>query len=312
MTNGQENHLNMQLTVVKFCNDNLSIVTTLPGFSANLQIVSDSNDQIATVAEVQETGTGGVTTNKKELRLNLNALASDTARKLTAFAKLNNNLTLLGEVNYTDSDFKRFSDIEARDHAKIVYNKAEDNLAAVAEYAINATTQTALQNAIQSFTSVMTAPRLSATTKSQATKQLVKLFNKASMALDKMDAIVELVRLTDPNFYNGYKAARKIMNKGKGKLAVKGSVSDAKNGEPIKGVTVTFMPDGEPVATMQATNGEAVLSKTTADKGGFNIKSIPAGTYHVSFKKAGYIEQTMTVNVNDGELTVVDTVLEKI
>ena len=85
-----------------------------------------------------------------------------------------------------------------------------------------------------------------------------------------------------------------------------------KNGEPIKGVTVTFMPDGEPLATMQVSNGEAVLSKTTADKGGFNIKSIPAGTYHVSFKKAGYTEQTMTVNVNDGELTVVDATLEKI
>ena len=312
MTNGQENHLNMQLTVVKFCNDNLSVVNTLPGFSANLQILSDSNNQISTVAELQETGTGGITTNKKQLRLNLNALASDTARKLTAFAKLTGNHTLLGEVNYTDSDFKRFSDIEARDHAKIVYNKAEDNLAGVAEYAINATTQTDLQNAIQSFGSVMTAPRISATTKSQATKQLVKLFNTTSMAFDKMDATVELVRLTNPNFYNGYKAARKIMNKGKGKLAVKGSVTDSKNSEPIKGVTVTFMPDGEPVAKMQATNSEATLSKTTADKGGFNIKSIPAGTYRVSFKKAGYTEQTMTVNVNDGELTVVDTVLEKI
>ena len=216
MTNGQENHLNMQLTVVKFCNDNLSVVTNLPGFSANLQIVSDCNDQIAIVAELQETGIGGVTTNKKYLRLNLNALSSDTARKLTAFAKLTGNHTLLGEVNYTDSDFKRFSDIEARDHAKIVYNKAEDNLAALAEYAISAITQTELQTAIQSFNNEITAPRISATSRTQATKQLVKLFNVARMALDKMDAIVELVRLTDPNFYNGYKAARKIMNKGKG------------------------------------------------------------------------------------------------
>jgi hypothetical protein len=312
MTNGQENHLNMQLTTAAFCTDNLSVVNTLPSFGNNLQILTNANTQIQTSAESQGTGTSGITWNKKQLRLNVNALASDSARKLTSFAILNDNFTLLGEVNYTESDFKRFSDIEARDHAQIVYNKANDNLPLLLDYTINPATQTALQNAIQSFSSVITAPRIGATAKSQATKQLVNLFKTAETALGKMDAAVELLRLTEPNFYNGYKSARKILNKGTGKLAVKGSVSDSKTGEPIKGVTVAFMPNGEPVATVQATNGQIILSKVTADKGGFNIKSIPAGTYHVSFKKAGYAEQIVTVNVNDGELTVVDTVLEKI
>ena len=312
MTNGQENHLNMQLTTAAFCNDNLSVVNTLPSFTPNLQILADANAQIQTSAESQGTGTSGITSNKKQLRLNLNALASDTARKLTSFAKLNDNFTLLGEVNYTESDFKRFSDIEARDHAQIVHNKANDNLPLLLDYTINPATQITLQNAIISFCNVMPAPRIGTTLKSQATKQLINLFKTAETALGKMDAAVELLRLTDPNFYNGYKSARKVINKGNGKLAVKGSVSDSKNGEPIKGVTVAFMHNGEPVATMQANNVQATVSKTTASKGGFNIKSIPAGTYHVSFKKAGYAEQMMTVNVNDGEMTIVDVTLEKV
>ena len=58
--------------------------------------------------------------------------------------------------------------------------------------------------------------------------------------------------------------------------------------------------------------GQAELSKTTAAKGGFNIKSIAAGTNNVSFKKVGYAEQVITVNVNDGEITVVEVKLNKV
>lgn len=49
-----------------------------------------------------------------------------------------------------------------------------------------------------------------------------------------------------------------------------------------------------------------IIEKITAAKGGVNVKSMSAGNYHITFRKAGYADQTVTVSVNDGESTVVN------
>jgi hypothetical protein len=312
MTNDQESHLNMQLVTAKYCDDNSSAVSSVPGYSSNLQTLFESNQQIQDIAGFQGTGTGGITSNKKQLRLNINASGADTARKLTSFAKLTDNYTLLGEVNFSESDFKNFSDIEARDKAQVLYNKAQEHLPEVPVYGITEATQTILQNNIGAFSAVIVAPRMGITNKSQATKQLAILFKTSATALEKMDAAVEIVRLTEPVFYDGYKSARKVIRKGTTKLAVKGLVTETGNGEPIKGVTVTFtLNDNTAHLNAASSEGEAELTKITAAKGGFNIKSLAAGVYKASFKKMGYAEQTVTVNVNDGELTTVEVALVK-
>jgi len=148
MTNDQESHLNMQLTTAKFCDESATRLSSLPAYSTNLQILFTTNQQIQEISGFQGMGTNGITSNKKQLRLNLNASASDTLRKLTSFAKLTDNYTLLGEINYSESDFKNFSDIEARDRAQVIYNKAQEHLPELSVYDINEETQTILQNNI--------------------------------------------------------------------------------------------------------------------------------------------------------------------
>jgi 5-hydroxyisourate hydrolase-like protein (transthyretin family) len=311
MTNLQENHLNMQRTVVTYCGDGTIGGITIPYYGENLEILAITNDRIEQTGEEQETGTTGIAANKKQLRTVLNTAASDTARKLTSFAKLTNNLVLLGEVDYSETDFRHFTDNLVREKAQVICNKANDYLSELAPYGITEETQLVLQTAINNFSEVMVAPRLGATTRKQATKQLKVLFKQAADALEKIDSAVELVKLTDPVFYEGYKTARKIVNQGSGKLAVKGFVTDAQSGEPVKGVTITFMNDGETTPAALAASAEPIIIKTTAAKGGFNIKSLPAGIYRVSFKKMGYTEQFATVNVNDGELSTVDVAIHK-
>ena len=311
MTNEQENHLNMQRTVVSYCGDGSTGGITIPAYAENLEILAITNDQIEEVGEAQETGTTGIAASKKQLRTILNTAASDAARKLTSFAKLTNNLVLFGEVDYSESEFRQFTDNMVREQAQVICNKGNDYLTELAPYGITEETQLVLQNAINNFSEVMVAPRLGVTTRKQATNQLKVLFKQAADALEKIDSAVELVKLTDPVFYAGYKTARKVVNSGSGKLAVKGLVTDAQSGEPVKGVTITFMNDGETSPSALAANAEPVIIKTSAAKGGFTIKSLPSGVYRVSFKKMGYTEQFATVNVNDGELTTVELALNK-
>lgn len=311
MTNEQENHLNMQLTVETYCGDGSTGGITIPAYGENLEILAITNGRIKEVGETQETGTTGTSASKKHLRTILNTAASDAARKLTSFAKLTNNLVLLGEVDYSESEFRQFTDNMVREQAQVICNKGNDYLTELAPYGITEETQLVLQNAINNFSEMMVAPRLGVTTRKQATNQLKVLFKQAADALEKIDSAVELVKLTDPVFYEGYKTARKIVNSGSGKLAVKGLVTDAQSGEPVKGVTITFMNDGEISPAALAANTEPVIIKTSAAKGGFTIKSLPAGVYRVSFKKMGYTEQFATVNVNDGELSTVEIALNK-
>ena len=63
---------------------------------------------------------------------------------------------------------------------------------------------------------------------------------------------------------------------------------------------------------MSAAKEEVVLTEKIADKGGFNIKSLPEGVYKVTIKKNGYQEQVVTVAVTDGELGDLNIELSKI
>jgi len=52
-------------------------------------------------------------------------------------------------------------------------------------------------------------------------------------------------------------------------------------------------------------------SRFSISKGGVNIKSMSAGNYHITFLKAGYAYQTVTVSVNNGETTLVNIKMVK-
>lgn len=310
MTNEQESRFSMYLAVRDFSTPNATITANLPNYAANLTIVTNTITQIQSIGEQQKFDKTGITDNKNQLRTSLIGITADNSRKLTAYAKFSNNPTLLAEIKFTESDLKRCSDTALKDYAQIVYDRAQAIVASLTNYGITAATQTTFLAAINSYNSALAQPRVGITVKSQATKQLVTLFKTVDTALANMDTAVEIIRLSQANFYNGYKTARKIVETGVGSLAVKGLVTDAKTGEPLKGVSVSFVLDGG-VTKLKATNGNGHIDKKTAEKGGFNIKSLAAGTYQVTLKKPGYVDQVATVSVADGEMSEVNIKLLK-
>jgi len=56
-------------------------------------------------------------------------------------------------------------------------------------------------------------------------------------------------------------------------------------------------------------DGEEILVTKTSTRGVFNIKLMATGNYLFSFKKSGYSDQTVVVNVNYGEITKVTVIL---
>lgn len=308
MTSKQESRLSMFLAVKDYLTANATIVSALPNYSGYFTTFQNSITGIQTYAEQQMFDKTGISASKKQLRSTLVALAVDTSRKLTAYAKFANNQVLLKETKFTESDLKSSADTALRDYAQGIYDRAQTNLTALTPYGVTAATQTALQAAITTFVASIPKPRLGITDKKLSTIQLANNFDAADTALENIDIIIELVRVTQANFYNGYKAARKIIETGTNSLSLKGVITDAATGEPLKGVTINFCPECVEPTQKAAANGmsaakeEVVLTKRTAEKGGFNIKLLPEGVYKVTIKKNGYQEQVVTVAVTDGEM----------
>jgi len=308
MTNQQESRSSMYITTTAFSDNNASITASLPNYTSNLTLFKGICQEIQVIGEKQKIDNKGITENKNQLKANLIVLAADNARKLTTFARFTNNLTLQGEVNYSETDFKRFSETALRDYAQIVYDRAQSNIESLGQYDINVRSQETLQQAINAYNATLSAPRIGTNEKTQATKKLSDLFKSADKILSDMDAAVEIVRLSQPEFYRGYKTARKIIAKGITKLTLKGTITDAQNGEPLKGVTVSIVAENG----MSKSATESVeMVKRTAAKGGFYIKSLNDGTYRVTLKKAGYAEATVIINVNGGERCEVKVALER-
>lgn len=312
MKNKQENRFSMYLTTVDFCANNVDLTAPLPNFSILFSSFQNTCDQIHLVAEAQLIDSSGSTANKTGKNKVLVALGADTARKLVAYAKLTKNQKLLKEISFTESSLSRMPDTTLAEATQLIYDRAQTHLSSLTAYLITADTQTALLQAINAYKAALSAPRLDTATLVQTTKQLAGLFKTGDEALGDMDALVEIIRTSQPIFYSGYKTARKVIDTGIGKLSVRGLVSDAQTSAPLKGVSVSFALDGDAMKAGATSEASAVLVKKTAEKGGFNVTSLAAGTYRVTLKKAGYTEPTLTVYVNDGELTLVDVKLEKI
>lgn len=311
MKNKQESRFSMYLTTADYCELKNEITAPLPNFSTTFSKFKTICDKIDQMAKAQMVNTTGTTANKAELKKLLIVPAVDTARKLMAYAKLTKNQQLLKEISFTESSLRRMPDTTLAQAAQLIYDRAETYLSLLAGYLVNTETQAALLGAINAYRAALSAPRIETTTQVQATQKLVELFKTGDEALADMDAVVEIIRISQPDFYTGYKAARKVVNTGVGTLAVKGLVIDSQTSAPIKGVSVSFALDGGMLKTGGIENA-TVMVKKTAEKGGFNVQTLVAGTYLVTLKKTGYADQTVTIYVNDGELTIVDVKLDKI
>jgi hypothetical protein len=230
---------------------------------------------------------------------------------MQAYARYANNQLLLSETKFTESDLKNATDNELRDHAQGIYDRAQANLTDLAAYGITGATQTSLLNTINAYVEAIPKPRIGKTETKQSTQQLANAFAAADSALKNIDVIVEIVKLTQPNFYNGYKTVRKLIITGRSSLAVKGVVTDLASGEPIQNAILSFAPDGNGAMANLANKSSDVLVKKTAEKGGFSIKTLPAGKYHVTCIKPGYAEQTAVLAVSEGERSELNLQLSK-
>ena len=132
----------------------------------------------------------------------------------------------------------------------------------------------------------------------------------ASSNWAKIDTLIEMVRTTQPVFYDEYRKVHKIIETGTGSLVLKIKAINATTGKPEPNVTLTFAPLNGQLKAASA-NGKSNVVKKTAKGGGANVKSMADGTYTCLAKKPGFKEVVETINVVNGEMTVLEIKMEK-
>lgn len=309
MTTIQETKLNMYLAVRDFLIPNEPVTKELPNFTENVNALKETIVTLQAIAEQQKFDKKGLAKLKKELREKLILLSVDNSRKIIAYAKFSKNTLLQNDVKFTSSRFSKMTDTGLKDYAQIVYDKAQTNIDALPAYGINAETQKTFLETLTAYNESISKPRVGIAERSQFTKQLVTLFEKADILLGNLDLATEIIRLPQKNFYDGYKTARKIVETSSGNLKLKALVTDKITMQPLGGVFFNFKPVSN---TPGSLNGNGEITKKSSEKGRFNIKSMPAGTYKLNISKPGYADKSGNVIVEEGIMTDLRVELEKV
>jgi hypothetical protein len=311
MTNLQENRLSMYLSFKDFQASYTTITDQLPNYTTNLSTFVNAIPQIQLIAEQQKTSNKGFTDLKNTYKEAVIVATADYARKLGVYAKFTKDAVLTQKIKLNESKLRQAPDTSVRDYAQIVYDHAQNDLEALGTYGITAATQTTLLEAITAYNASIGKPGANRTVAGQTTRQLGNLFKIADAALENLDSAVEIIRLSHSDFYLSYKNARKVIGTKSSSLAVRGLITDALTDQPIKGVSLLFSQETNKGFGKGARKAVESLVKKTAEKGGFNIKSLPSGMYTVAVKKAGYADHMATVAIADGELTELNIQLSK-
>jgi hypothetical protein len=311
MTRHEESRLSMMHVWYDYQAPYSAITSSLPNYSTNEAIFEDCLRDILSFSELQKTSIKGITDGKNLKKEDLIVKCADNFRKLRAYAKFTNDSTLAQEVNISESKLRQAADTAVRDYAQIAYKCAQPLIGSLSSYGITEASQTALVNAITEYNASIGKPGASRTESTITTQQLKDLFKSADTALANMDAAVEIIKLTEVNFYKGYQNARRVMKVGRGPLSLKTKVVNAQTGEPEANVTITFTPVNGQLKSAASNNGKKNIVKKTAKGGSAHEKNMPDGTYLYTAKKTGYKDVNGTVDIVNGEKTVLEIQMEK-
>lgn len=309
MNSHQENRLKMFMAVRDYLLKNSAITATLPNFQGPLTSLQNLINEVQNLQVLNQTSKDGIADSKNQVRANLIGQMVDISRSIAAYATMKNNLVLLKEVKFTESELKRTVDTILRDDAQLLYDRGLTHLTNLAEYGIAESLLATFLDTIHAFNASIPQTRLGVVEKKQSGKQIASLLNEAEDCLYKIGMLVEMVRRKQSQFYQGFRDVRRTIELGGNSLAVYGHAREKLNGKPIRGVKVQFALNGSDTAVHSEV--AAAASKVTAQKGGFRIKSLPEGTYQVTAYKLGYKEQKQNVNIISGELAQIYLELEK-
>jgi hypothetical protein len=171
--------------------------------------------QIEQAQEAQLAAKVYIGKDKKELKKAIADQADVLNDSLEVIAIMDGNEKLASKMNETFSELNEMRNEDFIPKIKEIIKEAEKYSEVLeADYGITAMEIEGLKSDMNHFLELNGKPRAYQVASIQATKDLEQLFEEAEKILaTKLDKVIKIFKHRDPNFYNGYLAARVIVDK---------------------------------------------------------------------------------------------------
>lgn len=311
MNANQEDKFSMYYLVKNTCEKYQPTWITNAVFAATYNLWAAKLPLIETNRDAQTLETTGITTDKTAKRAAMTDKALFMENRLQSYANVTNDPELLESIRYSATDLKKARDTDVVGICNTILAKANANAAAIVTYGVTAAMITELQAAITAYSATLAKPKAAKSQTKTATENLVAIFKEADdLLIKRLDLDIELFKISKPEFYSQYKTARIIISTGGGASSVLGSVTNAANGEVVKGVSFTFVAENNGEMKAAAAETTKPIVKKSADKGKFRA-TLPENSYRVIVEKIGFKKQEIIITVANGETINLKVELEK-
>lgn len=215
MKTTDENKLNAAEAVVLVLANNIAIWTMIAAIMVLFDLLKAKIQLVRDLRQIQEKDNTGVTKRKGNVRKQMEEKGMNVIRKLVMFAVATENTELDANINYTASDLSLASENRVADIIRLVYETANAHKSELAAYGVTDEMLELLFTLHQQFLVAMPETREKLTLSSTATKNINTLIAEISdLQRTKLDRLIAGFADTNPDFYQQYKNARKIVDRG--------------------------------------------------------------------------------------------------
>lgn len=214
MIKNQKNKYAMYDGVTAYLDNSASKYAGNEEFISHLESFKTLNEKIALREDERNKATTGKTINKKNNRETVTNEALAVAGALYAYAKKNGMTTFMESVKFNLSKFNDFRDNVLLIELNSIKEKAAEYSEAISKYGITAERLNEFIQSIESYSNALNAKAAGGSLKTGASKSMTTLFGEADSILDSIDRLMENYKMSDENFYQGYKASRVIKDLG--------------------------------------------------------------------------------------------------
>ena len=291
MINLQEKKLQMYLTLRALLRAYPEVLAKLPNGEEYLAALDVVILNIQNNIELKQKGTKTIKDQQKAQKAQLKSRILEDGQKLKAYANYRGNAILVEFCSMTDTKLGKLNDTELVVHAKTLYGYIGESLSDLTRYQLTAETQTSLLDIITGFELINPALSNAEGSYKNLSGNLVENFKEGDAIVAKLDIEMELIKSTDTEVYNIYRTKRKVDYNADSNDLV-GHIFDAQTDAGVPNATVTF--------TLKDGAADPIV-KQSAEKGGFQIKTIAPGIYTVTVVKLGYLTQTLSITLPGDE-----------
>ena len=208
------NKKEMYDVVISYLNGKLSAWSSIPKVGEFLNQFTAIVAQIDTAQYAQQQAQVFLGKNKTQIKSMVAEKADILNDIVEAYALVTGNEKLRLQMNAGYSDLNRMRNADFIPAIKAIIQAVEDNIEVLtAEYGATREQVEGLKADFDAFLAINGQPRAYKVASVEATKNLEMLFDEADAVLnDRLDKVINIFKRRDPGFYNGYLAARVIVD----------------------------------------------------------------------------------------------------